>query len=245
MSSSANEDSGRLWLDGDVVCYESKTYAGWQIQVADIRIIGEVTNQNGPCTDDYFICFVTDASGSWKEASFYATGRDETLEQLSDRLGRDLELRLSSSTDFASRILWPPHLAGEPLFEFRNKVSHGVWQYLKGLLCPQNLRTIRRTLLVGLRSTGSDSCLDGSEYAEAHRHSISHRPEILASEQCGCFHCLQVFSPKTIKEWIDEGDGNETALCPKCGIDSVIGSAAGFPLTNDFLSEMNRVWFGV
>jgi hypothetical protein len=29
----------------------------------------------------------------------------------------------------------------------------------------------------------------------------------------------------------------------RCGVDSVIGSAAGFPITREFLEAMNRRWF--
>jgi len=28
-----------------------------------------------------------------------------------------------------------------------------------------------------------------------------------------------------------------------CGIDSVIGSASGYPITTEFLESMNRRWF--
>jgi hypothetical protein len=74
----------------------------------------------------------------------------------------------------------------------------------------------------------------------AHDHSFRHRVEILASEICGWFHCRGTFTPAEIGEWTDD---DQTALCPKCGIDSVIGSAAGFPLTQGFLDEMHEYWF--
>jgi hypothetical protein len=78
----------------------------------------------------------------------------------------------------------------------------------------------------------------------AHKHSSRHREEILSSEICGCFHCKQTFLPSEIEDWTDEiGADDVTALCPKCGIDSVIGSASGFPLTKDFLQEMHQHWF--
>ena len=35
-----------------------------------------------------------------------------------------------------------------------------------------------------------------------------------------------------------------SAICPRCGIDSVIGDAAGYPLTTEFLSRMKAYWFG-
>jgi hypothetical protein len=79
------------------------------------------------------------------------------------------------------------------------------------------------------------------ELIRAHKHSIHHIDEIARSELCGCFYCERLFPPSEIKEWIDAAD---TARCPHCGIDSVLGSAAGFPLTEEFLEAMNRHWFG-
>jgi hypothetical protein len=34
-----------------------------------------------------------------------------------------------------------------------------------------------------------------------------------------------------------------TARCPRCGIDSVIGSASGYPITREFLQTMKSYWF--
>jgi hypothetical protein len=79
----------------------------------------------------------------------------------------------------------------------------------------------------------------------AHRHCSSHRTEVLSSHSCGCFYCLAVFRPIEIEEWADEdaaGTG-QTALCPRCGIDSVIGSNAGVALDHEFLSKMHAYWF--
>ena len=74
----------------------------------------------------------------------------------------------------------------------------------------------------------------------AHRHSSNHRAEIERSTLSGCFHCLAIYAPETIKAWID---GDNTALCPSCRIDSVIGDASEFPVTEDFLRAMNAHWF--
>jgi hypothetical protein len=76
--------------------------------------------------------------------------------------------------------------------------------------------------------------------SEAHRHSIYHRAEVRKSETCGCFYCLAIYPLAEIAEWTDGGD---TALCPRCGIDAVIGSASGYPVTREFLKEMKAVWF--
>jgi hypothetical protein len=56
----------------------------------------------------------------------------------------------------------------------------------------------------------------------------------------GCFYCQAVYSPNEITDWTDD---DQTALCAKCGIDSVIGAKSGFPITPEFLAEMNRYWF--
>jgi hypothetical protein len=80
-----------------------------------------------------------------------------------------------------------------------------------------------------------------ADVREAHQHSSQHRDEILASAQCGCFHCCAAFPPEQIVEWTDD-DG--TAVCPRCGIDSVIGDRSGFPVSRAFLSSMRAHWFG-
>ena len=77
----------------------------------------------------------------------------------------------------------------------------------------------------------------------AHDHSFKNRSEVAASNVCGCYYCLMIFSPTQIRQWLKEKDGQETAFCPRCGIDSVIGSASGFQITTEFMQEMRRRWF--
>jgi len=81
----------------------------------------------------------------------------------------------------------------------------------------------------------------------AHQHSINHRQEIMESETCACFHCLKTFTPSKITEWVDENEKEigQTAMCPYCAIDSVIGDKSGIPLTKEFLSGMKQTWFSV
>jgi hypothetical protein len=75
---------------------------------------------------------------------------------------------------------------------------------------------------------------------------MNHRPRILASTLCGCFYCRKFFEPREIEDWTDFDDKGVgmTALCPRCGIDSVLRSISGFPLTESFLGQMNNRWFG-
>jgi len=83
------------------------------------------------------------------------------------------------------------------------------------------------------------------DYYLAHQFCTLHRNELMKSDRCGWFYCLRIFFPEEIKDWTDENkDGVEqTALCPFCSIDAVIGSASGYPVSIDFLKQMRDFWF--
>lgn len=76
---------------------------------------------------------------------------------------------------------------------------------------------------------------------DAHAFSINNEDELMSETKCGCFYCLEIFNPKEIEEWCDDEVG--TALCPFCGIDSVIGESSGYPITKEFLQAMHDFWF--
>jgi hypothetical protein len=86
-----------------------------------------------------------------------------------------------------------------------------------------------------------------SDIVAAHKHCSLHREEILHSERCGCFYCLAIFPPSEIEDWVAEPEGisssGHSALCPRCGIDSVIGCSSGYPITMEFLTRMKEYWF--
>lgn len=79
------------------------------------------------------------------------------------------------------------------------------------------------------------------DYIEAHKFSSNHKEELLKDKKCGCFFCATIFDPKEIVEWIPDEQG--TAICPYCGIDSVIGESSGYPITKEFLRKMRDYWF--
>jgi hypothetical protein len=77
-------------------------------------------------------------------------------------------------------------------------------------------------------------------FEKAHGFTSKHRKELEKDSVCGCFHCMKIFHPTEIIEWCDNG---QTAICPHCGIDAVIGESSGFPITEPFLGEMHKEWF--
>ena len=81
----------------------------------------------------------------------------------------------------------------------------------------------------------------GGPEIEAHAHCNNNREELAASEAAGCFYCCETFAAREVAHWVDDG---KCALCPRCGIDSVIASASGFPVTDaSFLKRMREIWF--
>ena len=77
---------------------------------------------------------------------------------------------------------------------------------------------------------------------EIHKHSSNNKQEIDNSDTCGCFYCKELFVPKEIKEWLRDKD--QTAICPYCKVDSVIGNASGYEITKALLDAMSKKWFG-
>lgn len=74
----------------------------------------------------------------------------------------------------------------------------------------------------------------------AREHASGHRDEIQASGRCGCYFCFHTFPNTQIKVWID---ANQTALCPACGLDAVIGDASKHRLDDKFLRQMHTRFF--
>lgn len=86
----------------------------------------------------------------------------------------------------------------------------------------------------------------------AHQHATNNRAEIEAGTVCGCFYCMKIFRPVEIIAWSGfdlaqfdnpQAEAAETALCPYCGSESVIGNRSGYPIDAMFLSDMHEAWF--
>ena len=71
---------------------------------------------------------------------------------------------------------------------------------------------------------------------EAPSLSFNNRGKITNKTICGCYFCLDVFEGNDIEEWVN---GGETALCPTCGIDSVLPNESD---VGDLASAFER-WF--
>lgn len=96
------------------------------------------------------------------------------------------------------------------------------------------------------KMTADDSSLEISRLVARSDQNIK---EVLASESCVCFHCRARFQKEEIKLWFDDDesrwaeDGN-TACCPKCEYDAVVGLRAGEEIDDATLMAMNEHWYG-
>ncbi len=142
-------ESGRIWFEGDIIRYESRGYGSWRWPLSRVRAIGEMTNDQGPFRDDYFFCFAM-GPDCWWEASYYAEGSMPFLFECADRLDTEMLPGLTGSTEHASRVLWPEHLAGNPMFEFSIAKPKGIWQRVTHFFVPRIEQTYTDEVLTEL-----------------------------------------------------------------------------------------------
>ena len=76
------------------------------------------------------------------------------------------------------------------------------------------------------------------------RGSYENKITLEKTEECVCYYCLKIYPSKEVKGYVKDKNGY-TAICPMCGIDSVL------PLTKDDreliltnLKKINKMSFG-
>jgi len=91
--------------------------------------------------------------------------------------------------------------------------------------------------------------LTSADLEHIHRYTNHHRPLVEQSTEAGCIHCGAHFGTDEIREWIAERNPDtgrisaETAKCPRCGVDSVLPSAAPVTLDAHSLAALQAFWF--
>lgn len=81
------------------------------------------------------------------------------------------------------------------------------------------------------------------ELRKLHRKSFLNWASVEKSSFCGCFYCLSMFPAEEAVK-LEEGEGNACALCPRCGVDSVLGDVE-VALTSELLHELHSFAFRV
>jgi hypothetical protein len=113
----------RLTIEGDrIECSDAGGKRLWSCPMRTIVLIAEYTTDEGPWLDDYFLLFWTCEDGHLfrSRVSFYADGRDEVIAAVTQHFNLELKLELVDSTDWKSRVIWPPELTHRAYFTFAN-----------------------------------------------------------------------------------------------------------------------------
>ena len=64
--------------------------------------------------------------------------------------------------------------------------------------------------------------------------------DLMASDRAGCFYCLSIFNPHHLHKWLHENiDDPGIICCPFCGMDSILTSNMGYPVTKTFLANLH------
>ena len=142
---------GSVILEDDLVTWDNHSLGSVSFSLADVVVIGEYTNLNGPGYDDWFLTFIT-RQGKRISIPWYAENIKELTQELSGRFEPGLNFSLlSRSTSWNSVIRYPAQLTGKKLFvikatknklarfieSFLSKISDGNYRKLKVELSPE------------------------------------------------------------------------------------------------------------
>lgn len=91
-----------------------------------------------------------------------------------------------------------------------------------------------------------------NELLAAYRYVSNNWRQVQDSRVCGCCNCQEIFPPAEVVAWTGLSMDNfndpkaieqQTAMCPHCGEEAVLGDKSGFPINPAFLGRMNEAWF--
>ncbi len=79
--------------------------------------------------------------------------------------------------------------------------------------------------------------IDGDTLARAHRMSYRNRPMLEGTGRAACFGCLAEVQTARVTEYVDAG---QTALCPHCGLDTLLPMSESDSLDSSLLTALNE-----
>lgn len=66
-------------------------------------------------------------------------------------------------------------------------------------------------------------------------HNESALKKANANQKCGCACCGHIFSPNEISDY-----ENDAAICPYCGIKSIVPEGKSIPINSSYMKECSR-----
>ena len=83
------------------------------------------------------------------------------------------------------------------------------------------------------------------DYMKACFQAKLYPEKIAESHICGCYHCIRIFDPDEIYEWVEDINDNRIPLCPYCHQDAIIGNAHGFDISEKLLKEIQEYSYSI
>lgn len=115
-----------------------------------------------------------------------------------------------------------------------------IWVNPKDYIGRMSQRWQDEALRIYMSSSNKTNIDWEKDPVRAHVCCTHNRKELEKSSKCGCFYCLKIYDSKEIVNWTD---GGSTAVCPYCGVDSVLYENSFYPVTEEFLKAMKKRWF--
>lgn len=82
--------------------------------------------------------------------------------------------------------------------------------------------------------------MDANKLKAAIGYATANRDKLKISKYAACYYCKQIYPASEVVEFCDS---ETTALCPKCGIDSVLSDQSPYEFKIEVLEELNQFWF--
>jgi hypothetical protein len=128
-----------LFIEGSQLKCRLQSEIRWSISIDAIILIAEYTTNAGPA-DDWFLVFVTREAGSFYFTTYAMEGEVErALEDLGQKLGSEVLLQLVNSTEWDSRVIWPPELSGHAYYLFRKYLPKTLVDRVRRVVCGESL----------------------------------------------------------------------------------------------------------
>jgi hypothetical protein len=93
----------------------------WSLLIKSLLLIAEYTTNEGPYVEDYFLVFVAveDHKLLFLTCPGSSKGIEECLSLLQQRMNSPIQLELQGSTEWGSRVVWPPEISGGDYYTFK------------------------------------------------------------------------------------------------------------------------------
>lgn len=194
-------------------------------------------------------------------------GRIVEGEEPADAAFRIATRQISERVTMSDLVLLPGRVEGEHVFMLKRKFEHyntgnvkgeianvevsKLWDYVISEKEEYNVDLYELAMVKTYLNSNEPEDEEGEEppyeiaklnmYQIANEFSMKNKKQLEKSKKCGCFGCVNTFKPSEVTEYIV---GEDTAVCPYCGTDAVLGDYSGFPATKKFMKEMNNEHFG-